>query len=257
VAEKKSEALKIMAEGRAAEEASLGMSEAQVMEAKAHAVQIQGEAEANVTRTKAKAEAEGKRAHVDVMREEGQTEADIARQKATAEADGIKEKAEAMKLFDGVGRDHEEFKLRLDMQKELELAQIAIQTDIAQARAEIVGEALKNARIDIVGGESEFFDKITESVTKGKAMDRMVLGSEVLSDVKTTFFNGDPEYFKSQMRKFVDQFGFTPEELKNLSVAGLMNNMIGRAKGQEKGLLQEMLSSANAAGLADMSASLL
>ena len=37
------------------------------------------------------------------------------------EAKGIEEKAEAMKLLDGVGKEHEEFKLRLNKNKEVEL----------------------------------------------------------------------------------------------------------------------------------------
>ena len=44
--------------------------------------------------------------------------------KASADAQGITQKAEAMKLFDGVGREHEEFKLRLDKEKQIELFHI-------------------------------------------------------------------------------------------------------------------------------------
>ena len=42
----------------------------------------------------------------------------------------ITEKAEAMKIFDGVGREHEEFKLNLNKDKEIELAQISVTKDI-------------------------------------------------------------------------------------------------------------------------------
>ena len=62
-----------------------------------------------------------------------------------------------------------------------------------------MGEALKSARIDIVGGETTFFDKIVESVKGGKAVDRFVHNSEVLTDVKNTFFNGNPEYFSQKL----------------------------------------------------------
>jgi hypothetical protein len=54
-----------------------------------------------------------------------------------------------------------------------------------------VGEALKNAKIDIVGGENDFFEKIVRAVGNGKSVDRMVNNSETLSDIKNTFFNGD------------------------------------------------------------------
>ena len=41
-----------------------------------------------------------------------------------SEATGIEEKANAMKLFDGVGKEHEEFKLRLNKDKDIEIAAI-------------------------------------------------------------------------------------------------------------------------------------
>ncbi|MEO1973951.1 MAG: flotillin family protein, partial [Pirellulaceae bacterium] len=112
--------------------------------------------------------------------------------KFSSDAAGIKEKANAMKLFDGVGREHEEFKLRLNKTKDIEIAGIEAQKDIADAQATIVGEALKQARIDIVGGETTFFDRIVDSVKAGKSIDRLVHNSETLTDVKNTFFNGNP-----------------------------------------------------------------
>ena len=110
-------------------------------------------------------------------------------QKYSAEATGIEEKANAMKLFDGVGKEHEEFKLQLNKEKDIEIAAIEAQEQIAEAQSNIVGEALKSARIDIVGGETTFFDKIVDSIKGGKAVDRFMNNSEVLTDVKETFFN--------------------------------------------------------------------
>ena len=57
----------------------------------------------------------------------------------------ITEKAEAMKLFDGVGREHEEFKLNLNKDKEVQLAQIHVQKDIAASQAH--GRADGRARV--------------------------------------------------------------------------------------------------------------
>ena len=92
--------------------------------------------------------------------------------KFDAEADGITGKAKAMKLFHEAGKEHEEFKLQLNKDKEIELAAIDVQKEIAAEQSRLVGEALKQARIDIVGGDNEFFDRIVNSVTGGKAVDR-------------------------------------------------------------------------------------
>ncbi len=104
-----------------------------------------------------------------------------------------------MKQLDSVGKEHEEFKLRLDKEKEVEIAAIDAQRGIAESQAGVVGDALKSARIDIVGGDGEFFDQITSAVKGGKAIDRFVYNSKVATDIKDTFFDGNAEYFQDQL----------------------------------------------------------
>jgi len=221
-AAKRTVARKLEAEGTTATEAAPGLAEAEVISAKAEAIRKQGTAEANVLELK-----------------------------FTAEAKGINEKADAMKNFDGVGREHEEFKLRLNKDRDIELAEINIKKDVASYQAEILGQALKSARIDIVGGESQFFDKLVNSITQGKATDRMVENSQVLSDVKETFFNGDPEYFQAQFKKWIQQFSITSADVRNLSVAGVLGKMIASAEGAEiKGTLERAMKVAEDTGLA-------
>ncbi len=186
----------------------------------------------------------------------GLGEALVIEAKGAADAESITKKAEAMKLYDSVGRDHEEFKLELEKEKEIELAEIHIRRDVAAQHASIVGQALKSARIDIVGGDSDFFDKITQSVSQGKAVDRLLENSNTLSDVKETFFNGDPEYFKGQIREWLDDFGFTSEDLKNITISAALTKMV--AASEENGQrtkLQQLLSAAERFGLANEKAS--
>lgn len=197
-ATKDAAAEKSLAEGKTASSAAIGLGEAQVLLAKAEASQKQGTVDAEVTQLK-----------------------------LAAEADGITKKAEAMKLLENAGREHEEFKLNLDKEKSVELAQINIQKDIAAAQAGVLGEAMKSAKIEIVGGESQFFDKITSAIGTARAVDRMVEGSRTLTDVKETFFNGDPDYFKAQLKTLVDQFGLTAEDTKNLTLSALFAKLIG------------------------------
>ena len=146
---------KSLAEGITAEQAAAGLAEANVMEARARATRAQGEAEA-----------------------------EVMRKKFDADADGITKKAEAMKKFHEAGREHEEFKIRSGIAKDVALAEIGVRKDIAEANSRLVGEALKNAKVEIVGGEAQFFDRIVNAVSAGKAVDRAVEESEVLADVR-------------------------------------------------------------------------
>lgn len=185
----------------------------------------------------------------------GLGEAEVMKAKGMADAEAIELKAAAMKLFEEAGQEHEEFKLELDKEKAVELAEIDVQRQIAAEQAKVVGEALKSAKIDIVGGEVEFFDRITKAITTGKSIDRMVDNSRVIGDVKETFFNGDPEYFKSQLAGWIQDFGVETEDLKNLSISGLLGKLITDAKGEKRTQMIGMLGAAERFGLADASVS--
>ncbi len=184
----------------------------------------------------------------------GMGEAEVIRAKGSADAEAIREKADAMKLFEEAGQDHEEFKLELEKDKTIELAQIDVQRQIAEQQAIVIGEALKHSKIDIVGGETEFFDRITRAITTGKVVDRTIGNSQVLGDVKDTFFNGDPEYFKAQVGTWIEDFGVATEDLKNLSVSALLGKLVGSADGEKRQRLIGMLGAAERFGMADVKA---
>jgi len=222
---KNAEAKKLLAAASVKEQAVEGAAEAEVMELTAVAVEKQGTAEAKVMELK-----------------------------YHAEADGIRDKAEAMKIFDAVGKDHEEFKLELNKEKEIELAGINVGRDIAREQSKIVGEALKSAKIDIVGGENRFFERLVNSITVGKSVDRMVNNSEVLSDVKDALLGDDPENARQQIQDFVARFGLTSEDLKNLSISALMMKLIAGADREQKGVLNGLLNTLKELGVADMPA---
>jgi uncharacterized membrane protein YqiK len=250
-AEKQMQATKMLAEAKTADHAAIGLGDAEVIMAKADAKEKDGTAEATVIQRKAVASAKGEEAKAVAVEKLGMAEATVMQQKFSAEANGIEEKANAMRLFDEVGKEHEEFKLRLNKDKDIEIAAIEAQEHIAEAQSNIVGEALKSARIDIVGGESTFFDQIVNAVKGGKVVDRFVNNSEVLTDVKSTFFNGKPENFRESLKGFVTQFGMNFEDVKDMSVAALIGKMLLQADDESKNSLQGLLKTIRGAGLAD------
>jgi flotillin len=254
------------AEAVAAREAAHGLAEAKVITAKAAAKQAEavaikdvGLAEAEVIRAKGAVHATNTQTHAEAEAE-GTKEKELAaatgiEARGLAEAKAIHQKAEAMKLFHEAGREHEEFKLRLAKERDVDLAAIHVQKDIAQAHSTVVSEALRHSHIDIVGGENDFFEKVVRAVGNGKSVDRLVHNSQTLSDIKATFFNGEGDYFKSQLRQWIDDFGVSSADLKNLTVAALLGRLIASSKDSSvKSLIRSALNMANASGLADLPA---
>jgi len=233
-AEKQAEARKINAEAKAAEEATIGLSEAQVTEAKAKAKEYEGTLEAVVIEKKAIAEAKGVEAKADAMRKQGLVEAEVMQEKGiieakvlgemlSAEAKGVEEKALAMQKLDGVGKEHEEFKLNLEKEKEIDLANINIQSVIAEAQAKVLGEAFKTANIDIVGGDMTFVDNIMNSINRGKNIDRVLDNSKHLTDLKTGLIgNGSTSGLLGKIKELMTKTGTNAEDVKSLSIAALL-----------------------------------
>lgn len=236
-AEKEAEARKIIADAKAKEEATVGLSEAQVLHAKADAAERQGIVESIVIEKKAEAE-----------RKEGIAQAEVIKEKAFAEAAGITEKAEAMKKLNDAGKDHEEFRLTLAKEKEVELAQISIQKDIAQAQAGVLAEAFKSAKIDIVGGDNTFFDNVVRQVSAGKGLDKFISHSENATLIKENLL-GDGENIIGKVMGMVDKYNVSSEDIKNMSIASLIFKLNGVADQQEKGLLARAMDIAKNLGI--------
>ncbi|MXS72427.1 flotillin family protein [Flavobacteriaceae bacterium W22] len=236
-AEKEAEARKIIADAKAKEEATVGLSEAQVLHAKADAAERQGIVEAVVIEKKA-----------DAIKKEGIAQAEVIKEKALAEAARITEKAEAMKKLNDAGKDHEEFRLTLAKEKEVELAQISIQKDIAQAQAGVLAEAFKSAKIDIVGGDNTFFDNVVRQVSAGKGLDKFISHSENATLVKENLL-GDGENIIGKVMGMVDKYNISSDDIKNMSIASLIFKLNGVANQQERGLLDRAMDMAKHLGV--------
>ncbi|GAB4414252.1 MAG: flotillin family protein [Bacteroidia bacterium] len=225
-----------------------GLAEAQVLEAQASALEKQGLVEAKIIEQRGLAEALSKE-------KQGLAEASIIQEKALADAKGVEAKAEAMKKLDGVGKEHEEFKLQLEKEKAIEMAQINIQKDIAMAQASVLAEALRSANIDIVGGEMEFFDRISHAVMSGKYVDRYVNNSSHLLDVKKALLGNSDGSLLPRLRAFMTQFKIGSDDLRNLTVSALILKMMTQTKDAgQKNVLQQLLDMATAMGVSDQKA---
>jgi uncharacterized membrane protein YqiK len=271
ISEKLALSKKKLAEGVIAEESARGLAHVKVKEADAEAIKKVGEAEAVALRHKVSAEAEGAKekgfADVEVKKAEAvaylqtseaeatskqrladadahalqvkfEAEAKGIEHKGNAESIAIKEKAEAMKEFDGVGREHEEFKLRLAMREKLAMEEMQINRDIAQSNAKVVATALGNAKIDIVGGETQFFDKILGSIANGKAGNAYFDHHKPMKDFKDALLQSGEKNLLRRISTLAGEVGVSSETVKNLSLSALLAKMAKSTK--DESLLTEI-----------------
>lgn len=254
VIEKKAKAEAVSIELRAEAKRKEGLLQAEVTKEQAFA---SAEGEAVIIEKTSKAEAVGIEAKAEAKRKEGLIQAEVIKEQALAEAVGIQEKAEAMKKLDGVGREHEEFKLALQKDKEVELAQINIQKDVAESQAQVLSDALKTAKIDIVGGETMFFENIVKQISNAKGFDRLVDESNNVTALKNALLgtgaDGLPQGdLLERIREFASKTGIGTDDIKNLSIAALILKMQSRCDSEDdKSFLGNLLGMAKSLGLSN------
>ncbi|MFL0801106.1 MAG: flotillin family protein [Agarilytica sp.] len=195
---KEADAQKKLAEGTQAERAAPGLADAKVQEAKADALEKEGLAEARVVSAKGESDASvvsnvgEAEASVVALKgsseakatsETGIAEAEVIRQKFKAEADGLVDKFQAMNSMSTDAREHEEYRMGLEVALKEALASLDAGKDIAKENAQVLATALEKAKIDIVGGEDHFFNNFAKSLSIGKAIDGMAEKSGTLQAV--------------------------------------------------------------------------
>ncbi|MDP7010487.1 MAG: hypothetical protein QF685_03830 [Verrucomicrobiota bacterium] len=254
--EKRNHAMQQEAEGLASQEKEVGMARAAVTREQAEADKVEGLNQADVMQRQGEAAgvataAEGK-GEGEAISAKGTAEGAAIEAVKLAEAKGKTEMAKAIELFNKASQDHEEFRLQLAKDRDVDLAEIQITKDVAEAQARVVGEALKSANIDIVGGENDFFEKVVKSVIQGRSVDRLMNNSQTLTDVKNTFFTGDPDHFKGQLRTWIKDLGVSSDDVKNLTVAALLAKLMSRSEDSgTRSLIRQAQALAKETGITD------
>lgn len=193
-----------LAEGAQAEAAAEGLAKARVKEADAVATEKAGLVEARVALEKMQSVAAGeekqglakvkvKEADAAAVERMGTAEAAALKERLVAEAAGIAEKANSMRALDEASRGHEEFRLKLDKEKTVELETIHAKQQVAAAQAQILAQAFSNAKFNIVGGDGQFFDRFVKAVSLGHAIDGAVDASPHVKGLVESAMRPDDE----------------------------------------------------------------
>ncbi|MFI0035457.1 SPFH domain-containing protein [Streptomyces mutabilis] len=229
-----------LAEGIQAESAAEGLAAVQVRDKEAEVIEKAGRAEAQATEARLRAEAEGAKA-------KALAEAAAVGEKLKAEAAGLTEKAAAMAALDEASRGHEEYRLRLETEKDIRLAGLDVQRQVAEAQATVLATGLENADINIVGGESVFFDRLMSSIALGKSVDGFVQHSETAQALAKPWLDGTSSFTDDLSRVLGS---VSTADVQNLTVSTLLMKLM-KTGGADSGALEQLLSKAGELGLAD------
>ncbi|MGW4887509.1 flotillin family protein [Streptomyces murinus] len=240
-----------IAEGVQAESAAEGLAAVQVRDKEAEVTVKAGRAEAEATEARLRAEAEGTQAKA-LAEAEGTKAAALAEatgigEKLKAEAAGLTEKAAAMAALDEASRGHEEYRLRLQAEKEIRLAGLETQRQVAEAQATVLATGLENADIDIVGGESVFFDRLVSAVSFGKGVDGFVANSRTAQTLAKPWLDGSGS-FTEDLSRVLGSVGTA--DVQNLTVSALLMKLMNGG-GAEASQFRQLLEKAGELGLAD------
>ncbi|MGW2689050.1 flotillin family protein [Streptomyces sp. NPDC001414] len=242
-----------LAEGVRAEAAAEGLAAVQVRDKEAEVVEKAGRAEAAASEARLRADAEGTRAkalaEAEGARAKVLAEAEGIGEKLKAEAAGLTEKAAAMAALDDASRGHEEYRLRLAAEKDIRLAGLDAQRQIAEAQATVLATGLENADIDIVGGESVFFDRLVSAVSFGKSVDGFVQNSDTAQALAGPWLDGTASLPADLGRALG---AVSAAGVRDLTVSALLTRLM-TSGAANSGQLQQLLDRAGELGLADTS----
>ncbi|MGW4563899.1 flotillin family protein [Streptomyces sp. NPDC004561] len=217
-----------------------GLAEAEGTKARTLAEAEGAQAAALATEARLKAEAEGARA-------KALAEAAAIGEKLKAEAAGLTEKAAAMAALDEASRGHEEYRLRLQAEKEVRLAGLETQRQVAEAQATVLATGLEHADIDIVGGESVFFDRLVSAVSFGKGVDGFVDSSRTAQSLAKPWLDGSGS-FTDDLSRILGPVGTA--DVQNLTVSALLMKLMSGG-GADAVQFQKLLDRAGELGLSD------
>ncbi|WPP32632.1 flotillin family protein [Streptomyces sp. CL7] len=229
-----------LAEGVQAESAAEGLAAVQVRDKEAEVIEKAGRAEAGATEARLRAEAEGARA-------KAVAEAEAISGRLRAEAAGLTEKAAAMAALDEASRGHEEYRLRLEAERDVRLAGLDVQRQVAEAQATVLATGLENADINIVGGDSVFFDRLVSSISLGKGVDGFMKHSETAQALAGPWLDGSASFTDDLSRMLGS---VSTSDMRNLTVSALLTKLM-RQGGENTGQFRQLLDKAGELGLAD------
>ncbi len=235
-------------------EAAPGLAKAEVLEVTAAAKEKDGLADAVVLREKLEAQAVGdekvglaavrvQEAEADAIEKRGEADAKNIELRFLAEAKGLQEKFAAMDAMSDKSRQHEEFRLKLDLSHTETLRWIEANTEIAKEQAEVLATALADAKIDIVGGSGDYFEKFVNALAIGRSMDGIVRG-ETAQKVFGKHLDGEADLV-DDIKEIATSLGGNSDSVQHLTVSTFIAKLMREGTSDQKEMLNKLIGSIN------------
>ena len=135
-------------------------------------------------------------------------------------------------------RSHEEFRLKVDTAHTETLAAINAGREAATLNAEVFAEAVKQANIDIVGGDGEFFERYMRALAVGKSIDGTIDKSDFLKTTLQDHLSGEANLIED-VKQIAANLG--SDDLQNLSVAAFLSRLTTQGSIEDKTKMRALL----------------
>ncbi|BFO16309.1 hypothetical protein SHKM778_26970 [Streptomyces sp. KM77-8] len=122
-----------------------------------------------------------------------------------------------------------------------------MQRQVAEAQATVLATGLENADINIVGGESVFFDRLVNSIALGKSVDGFVQNSETAKALAGPWLDGSAS-FPDDLSRILGSV--STADVQNLTVSALLIRLMQQG-GDNTGRFKELIEKAVELGLSD------
>jgi uncharacterized membrane protein YqiK len=222
------------AEGAQAEAAAGGLADVQVERERAAAIKALGMADVEI-----------KRADADAVREMGVAEGEATKARLTGEGVGLEAKAAGVGAMTSAGQEHEEFRLRLETDKEVALAGVNAKADVAKSAASALGLALSNADMKIVSDEG-IVERILSAAGHGQAIDSFIESGTGASKMRSPYLEGNANLVQDLANGVG---GIGAAGIRDLTVAQFISRLGGSIG--DSSLAESLLAAVQDAGVAD------
>lgn len=239
IANKKSEAKERMAEAARKEQSAPGLAEADVRDRMADVGMKEASTAAEKVKLVGLAEVEVKVKDADAIEKLGLADATRVKAMGLAEAESSEAQYKAMASIDPEVRQHEINKLNIDKDKEVQIAAIKTNGEIAAKNAEVMAAAMAKADIKMIGG-GDMFDSIRNSLVSGEALDAR-MNSDVMKGVFGQYVSGEKDLVKD-IKEVLQSSDVSTGDVGNLMLASTISKWL-QANPAGKDMLQSLIGS--------------
>ena len=239
IANKKSEAKERMAEAARKEQSAPGLAEADVRDRMADVGMKEASTAAEKVKLVGLAEVEVKVKDADAIEKLGLADATRVKAMGLAEAESSEAQYKAMASIDPEVRQHEINKLNIDKDKEVQIAAIKTNGEIAAKNAEVMAAAMAKADIKMIGG-GDMFDSIRNSLVAGEALDAR-MNSDVMKGVFGQYVSGEKDLVKD-IKEVLQSSDVSTGDVGNLMLASTISKWL-QANPAGKDMLQSLIGS--------------